>query len=379
MTPIKSGEKLAFRRFICARPVHGLFALLAFYLSDDKEIVKFLNDYPRIESFDSALIVLNRPEWAKKGATPDDFWGAKGPVGDLLNNIKKQSLAPFSRTTQVSTDFRHREKKEFFYLHLPDLAALHNLSSEYGSDPKTFFQALDTMRLSELIADFRIRVKVKGAGSAIHTRQLSEGEQQLLTVLGLMRFTQDAGSLYILDEPDTHLNPAWGLDYLNQLRNIGGINKDSHTILATHDPLLVAGLVKQEIKVLSRSASGNISSTEPDESPRGTGVAGVLTSELYGLESQLDTFSLKVLKRIYEVSQMEEYAPKNKHLSRLRKIVPGLAATDTSPDPYRNIAKLAYQETLDLIVKSDTDLDLKYQAIQNLASLLYTKANETKK
>lgn len=175
------------------------------------------------------------------------------------------------------------------------------------------------------------------------------------------------------------MNPAWGLDYLNQLRNIGGINKDSHTILATHDPLLVAGLVKQEIKVLSRSASGNISSTEPDESPRGTGVAGVLTSELYGLESQLDTFSLKVLKRIYEVSQMEEYAPKNKHLSRLRKIVPGLAATDTSPDPYRNIAKLAYQETLDLIVKSDTDLDLKYQAIQNLASLLYTKANETKK
>jgi ABC-type multidrug transport system ATPase subunit len=227
------------------------------------------------------------------------------------------------------------------------------------------------MRLSELIYDFRVRVKVKGANNSIHTRQLSEGEQQLLTVIGLMRFTQDENSLYILDEPDTHLNPAWGLDYLNRLRNIGGINKNSHTILATHDPLLVAGLLKQEIKVLSRADNGRVSAIEPEESPRGTGVAGVLTSELYGLESQLDSFSLKVLKRIYEISMLENYPQKNTHLQRLRKIIPGLTATDTSPDPYRNIAKLAYKQAVELVLNSESNTDIKVQAIQQLSSLLY--------
>jgi hypothetical protein len=34
---------------------------------------------------------------------------------------------------------------------------------------------------------------------------LSEGEQQLLMVLGLMRFTKSHQSLVLLDEPDTHL------------------------------------------------------------------------------------------------------------------------------------------------------------------------------
>lgn len=371
---VPANEKLDLRRFICARPVHGLFALLAFYLSKDEEIAKFLESFPRIESFDSAILVLHKPEWAKRGARAEDFWGAKGAVRNLLNSFKKYSLAPFTHI--APKDFRNRATRELIYLHLPDVGSLNSLADEYGKDPRAFFQALDTMRLSELIADFRVRVKVKGASSAIHTRQLSEGEQQLLTVLGLMRFTQNEESLYLLDEPDTHLNPAWGLDYLENLRKIGGINSNSHTILATHDPLLVAGLVKEEIRVMFRSDTGKVIATQPDESPRGTGVAGVLTSQLYGLESQLDNFSLKVLKRIYEISLLKDYPLRQRHLQRLRKLVPGLAPTDSSPDPYRNIAKLAYEKAIENIVKSDINGSSKWDAVEYLASLLYESAIE---
>lgn len=312
----KKVESLAFRRFTLARSVHGLFALLAFYLSDDKQVMAFLRDFPRIEAFDSTLLVLRKPEWAK--AEAKDFWGAEGPVRILLEKFKKYSLAPFVH--EEAKDFRNRAKEEVMYLYLPDLATLHQLAAEYGDDPKALFQALDTMRLSNLIKDFRVKVRIRGTTRAVHTRQLSEGEQQLLTVLGLMRFTQDHESLYLLDEPDTHLNPSWGLEYLDRLRSIGGINKQSHTILATHDPLLVAGLLKQEIRVLIRSNDSLVKSIEPDESPRGTGVANVLTSQLYGLESQLDNFSLKVLKRIYEVSMMENYPLRERHLARLNKL-----------------------------------------------------------
>ncbi|WP_460106590.1 AAA family ATPase [Pseudomonas sp. S3_E04] len=291
-----SPQVLNLRRFICARPVHGLFALLAFYFSDDKLVVDFLKRHPRIEGFDSALLVVRKPYWAKKDSKASDFWGAKGPVRDLLERIQKYSLVPFSRTLSGKRDLRRLGKRELLYLYLPDINSLRSLAQEYGREPRALFQALDTMRLSDLIEDFRVRVKVKGSKLPIHTRQLSEGEQQLLTVLGLMRFTRNEASLYILDEPDTHLNPMWGVDYLQHLRRIGGIHRDSHTILATHHPLLVAGLLREEIRVLSRSAGGQIRAFIPEESPRGMGVAGVLTSPLYGLPSQLDSFSLKVLK-----------------------------------------------------------------------------------
>lgn len=371
-------SKLEFRRFICARPVHGLFALLAFYFSSDAQIVEFLRSHPRIESFDSALLTVRKPVWAKKGATADDFWGAKGPVRDLLETFRQHSLAPITKKITIKPDFRTKKTLEVTYLFIPDLSALHVLAEVYGADPRALFQALDTMRLSGLIEDFRVRVRVKGATSPIHTRQLSEGEQQLLTVLGLMRFTQDASSLYILDEPDTHLNPRWGIEYLGHLRKIGGIQRNSHTILATHQPLLVAGLRKEEIRVMSRSVDGQIFAVQPEESPRGTGVAGVLTSPLYGLESQLDEFSLRVLQSIYRVSTSEKGARRKQNLQRLRKLVPALETIESSPDPYRNIAREAYTLALESILGADElGGETRRQQVERLASKLFADVQES--
>lgn len=372
-----SPQKLELRRFMCARPVHGLFALLAFYFSKDNEAQEFLKDVPRIYGFDSALLTVHKPSWARKGNSADTFWGAKGPVRDLLECIRRHSLAPFSRTVRIKRDAFKTETVELVHLYLPDFKALDAVAAEYHHDPVSLFQALDTMRLSGLIEDFRVRVKVAGAAGAIHTRQLSEGEQQLLTVLGLMRFTRNKGSLYLLDEPDTHLNPAWEVDYLEQLRKIGGIEKNSHTIIATHDPLLVAGLYREEIRVLTRSQTGKIISTQPDEHPRGTGVAGVLTSPLFGMESQLDPASLEILNRIYEVSLMPRSARRTRHLARLRKLLPGVETSETSPDPYRNIARDAYQMAQDKALAADASIDRKREIIERLAAKLFEEAQST--
>lgn len=366
--------KLELRRFICARPVHGLFALLAFYFSEDAQIKEFLQSHPRIECFDSALLTVRKPVWAKPKAKADEFWGAKGPVRDLLETFRKYSLCPISRTITVRPDFRTKEERDVVHLFIPDINALHAFASEYGGDPRMLFQALDTMRLSGLIEDFRVRVRVKGAIGPIHTRQLSEGEQQLLTVLGLMRFTQDEGSLYVLDEPDTHLNPRWGIEYLGHLRKIGGIQRNSHTILATHQPLLVAGLRREEIRVMARATDGRISAVMPDESPRGTGVAGVLTSPLYGLESQLDEFSLRVLKRIYDISTTDKSERRTQRLQRLRRLVPALVTAEGSPDPYKNIAREAYSVAMERLLMDGSTPSSKIEAVDRLAKMLYDSA-----
>lgn len=371
---IDSPTKLEFRRYICARPVHGLFALLAFYFSDDVQIAEFLKTHPRIESFDSALLTVRKPSWAKGKAGADVFWEAKGPVRDFLEAFRRHSLAPISRTINVEPDFRTTVSRDVVHLFIPDIVALRSLAAEYDSDPRALFQALDTMRLSGLIEDFRVRVRVRGAVGPIHTRQLSEGEQQLLTVLGLMRFTQDESSLYILDEPDTHLNPKWGIEYLGHLRKIGGIQRNSHTILATHQPLLVAGLRKEEIRVMSRNSKGQIAARMPDESPRGTGVAGVLTSPLYGLESQLDEFSLRVLKRIYDVASNDKSPRRAYRLEKLRRLVPSLVTAEGSPDPYKNIARDAYELAMKRLVADDANVDVKIRAVERLADMLYEKS-----
>jgi predicted ATPase len=367
-----AGQKLSLRRFTYARPEHGLFSLLAFYYKIDPKVEEFLRRTLRITGFDSTLITVHKPSWGSDDV--DDFWGATGAVRHLLEILRDHALAPFHHKVRVRTDFASKGTlTEMWQLFLPDIQSLAGVAARYGDDPTSLFQALDSMRLSKLLGDFRVRVQVEGAGGAIHTRQMSEGEQQLLTVLGLMRFTRQQSSLYLLDEPDTHLNPAWEVDYLDMLRTVAQIDSNSHTIIATHDPLLVAGLRREQICVMTRGKDGKITASRPETSPRGRGVAAVLTSPLYGLESQLDNFSLRVLKKIYEVSFDENKTRRARNLERLRKLVPGVEPDESSPDPYRNIARLAYR----LVRTFPThDVDRKNEIVEALAKQLYQQAKD---
>ena len=66
---------------------------------------------------------------------------------------------------------------------------------------------MESTYISDLIHETRIKVRKKDAAGNITFKELSEGEQQLLMVLGLLKFTKNEESLFLLDEPDRHLDP----------------------------------------------------------------------------------------------------------------------------------------------------------------------------
>ncbi len=177
--------------------------------------------------------------------------------------------------------------------------------------------------------------------TALTFRELSEGEQQLLMVLGLMRFTKEDESLFLLDEPDTHLNPAWSLRYLEFLREIAGTQENSHIIMATHDPLVIAGLSRSEVQIMQRDAGGRITAQCPSDDPKGMGVAGLLTSEIYGLRSELDLETLGLLDEKRALAAKTTLTEEER--TRLRELderLRGLDFTVTLRDPlYKRFAE----------------------------------------
>lgn len=181
----------------------------------------------------------------------------------------------------------------------------------------------------------RIRVKARNVDGSLTFRELNEGEQQLLMVLGLLRFTKEDESLFLLDEPDTHLNPAWSLRYLEFLRQIAGAQENSHIIMVTHDPLVIAGLTRSEVQIMQRDdQTGRIAAQCPSDDPKGMGVAGLLTSEVYGLRSELDLETLGLLdeKRALAAKTTLTNDEANK-LKELDEQLRGLDFTLTVRDP----------------------------------------------
>lgn len=81
--------------------------------------------------------------------------------------------------------------------------------------------------------------------------ELSTGEISLLLRLFNIINQIENNSIILIDEPELHLHPNWCINYISKLKQL--FNKyDSHFIIATHSPLLVANLNKEDIVVLKK-------------------------------------------------------------------------------------------------------------------------------
>lgn len=303
------------RPLFFAQHIHSQFVLLAFFLEQDQAVLKFLDEQLGITGLDSVLFVMKQPSWAKSKSN-DIFWKARGVVAALLDRLYNQALAPMRHKWRVPLGFRKSTELEHVYLYLPDAKALSNLKAGYATQ-QDFFKALESTYISELMREVRTRVKARFAETPLTFRELSEGEQQLLMVLGLLRFTREDESLFLLDEPDTHLNPAWSVQYLEFLKNIGRLGDNGHVIMATHDPLVISGLTREQVRVMCRdSMEAPIRAVMPETDPRGMGINGLLRSELYGLRTALDLHTLnKIDERDALRAKQKKLQDKGKDLS----------------------------------------------------------------
>lgn len=300
------------KRLFYALPVHSQFVLLAFLIHPDQKVKDFLAEELSIDpdnGVESVLFVLREPPWDSKEGDPR-FWNARGLVQRFLGRLINVSLAPITvkRNLKKSIWNKNTSKHEYKYLYVKDVESLREL---VGHQPANeFFRDLESTYVSELIEEVRIRVRLKKNNRSVTFRELSEGEQQLLTVLGLLRFTVEDESLFLLDEPDTHLNPRWCVNYLNYLKSFVGQNSEgqdnSHIVLTTHNPLAIAELVKEQVQILYREAgSHTVRAENPAVDPKGMGFAGIVTSDMFGLGTSLDKATNGDLLALHQLSTQQ--------------------------------------------------------------------------
>ncbi|HYI12065.1 MAG TPA: AAA family ATPase [Thermoanaerobaculia bacterium] len=298
---LTAGDEPGLRRLFYARPYHSPFVLLSFMLQDDEVVSALLRDHLDLntqEGIDSVLVVMREPERGASDGTGDPrFWGAKGIVAEFLAKLYDVSLAPLRMTRQERSLSGKRVRREVLYLFVKDMSALKQLLS--GTTARRLFRDLESAYSAGLIEEVRIRVKLRSADGAVLFHELSEGEQQLLTVLGLLRLTAENESLFLLDEPDTHLNPRWSVDYLHLLGEIGDVtpggDATNHVVLTTHNPLAIAELAKEQVQVLRR-VDTQVVASHPELDPRGQGFTSIVTSDMFGIASSLDRCTQRLLE-----------------------------------------------------------------------------------
>jgi hypothetical protein len=344
----QAGDDRLRRLFYC-RGGHSQLVLLACLLSDDPVFQKVLKNL-HIESLESALFVLKEPhrlrEKRRSGKFDEQelnegdprFWYARGNVvSEFLDKLWQVSWAPIEQEATKQIEFRGRtEKLKQLYVYVPRQDKLKQLGELVGSTD-SFFRYAEGAYIGDLIDEVRITVKKRDEhGGKVSFTHLSEGELQMLTVLGLMRITREDHCLFLLDEPDTHLNPIWKLRYFDDIEGVLGDAHDggfdsggfgegpfdtsagqSQILITTHDPMMVGGLKREQVHILRRDGGRTLVDV-PDEHPQGMGVTGLLKSELFGLSSTLDIETERRLFRRNELFVLSPRTPEEEaELSRL--------------------------------------------------------------
>ena len=255
LASVRDTDGLLRRMFYCRHP-HSRLVLLACLLAPELPLKSVLENL-RIEGVDSALFALKQPYRLTGDVFTDEdiasgdnrFWFDQTRFSqEFLDKLWELSVAPIDFTEEKVIDFRGRtEEQELLYLFVDGREKLDELREHIG-DSYRFFRFLEGSYIADLLDDLKIFVKHKSSEGLITFEALSEGELQLLTVLGLMRLTHQDHCLFLLDEPDTHLNPKWKLTYFDQIETVLNqspesiLQGDSQIIVTTHDPMMIGSL-----------------------------------------------------------------------------------------------------------------------------------------
>ncbi len=109
---------------------------------------------------------------------------------------------------------------------------------------------------------------------------LSDGEHQLIQVLGTMAMVSQPNALFILDEPESHFNPQWRVKFvekmcsvptLNGRRQGGTLACRQELLLTTHAPFVPSDMSRKNVLVFKKTSDGkNISMQRPEIETYGT-------------------------------------------------------------------------------------------------------------
>ena len=269
-----------------------------------EKIKQLLNDFVTIDNVTDVSIEFSNPVFYKKTKEdqPDKeienihsnianevefpFWGSKGRVNDLLKVLYNNHIDKSEPISFRDEEYDHNKgRDEFIIFNKLDYNKLHeDLEKEGITSPIYLFDSLLAADSIESINKIETKISRFAEKISHNYNGLSEGEQQLLTVLGLTLISGEYDTLFILDEPDTHLNPSWQRDYVQLINKFTLESNNSQILIATHSPLIVQSSENADVFLFKKEGDG-VKIESEDYKIHNWRIDHVLMSEYFGLDS----------------------------------------------------------------------------------------------
>ncbi len=214
---------------------------------------------------------------------------------DYDDKIEKYTF-DFWVNEQSKTAFKYFwENALKLYSALHKLAMLNDLAISRKTRER-FESALESRRFASRLPEPQDEDKVfrfdrvtftstKDRNEEVDYVSLSDGEHQLVQLLGTLSMLSEPNVCFLLDEPESHFNPQWRVKFVSRLLNLhtsNGTRGDEKALVAqqeclmtTHAPFVPSDMQKEKVFIFGKE-NGKVVVRHPDIETYGTTFDSIL-------------------------------------------------------------------------------------------------------
>ena len=176
-----------------------------------------------------------------------------------------------------------------------------------------------------------LRLKITDPEKDIDYAGISDGEHQLIQVFGSIQLFDEPGTLFLLDEPESHFNPRWRREFIEFLDEIKS-TKQQEFVISTHSPFVVSGCRRENVFHFERE-NDRVYCRPVDFETYGSSFEYLLT-KLFKMESLISKQAFEEMREVI----------KSKDLDKLQEAVTIFGESFEKRFLYEEIARLKNQK-----------------------------------
>lgn len=231
----------------------------------------------------------------------------------LVGGSESKFFSSSSGTTRTSEQFYDRFELDYLAGHITIDYAYHRTAiQEHYGEPRVLFDRLyrlqllssqywrgatrKSLRSDQFFGSVKVpqkwkspiqitSLKLSGEGGSIEFDDLSDGEAQLIQILSMAYIYRKSRTLFLLDEPETHLNPSWRTYFHSYLSHVAPeSDTQSQFFVSTHSPFMISSLKRENVYKFERDLRGLITMDMAQNNTYGASF-DVLIKDLFELKS----------------------------------------------------------------------------------------------
>jgi restriction system-associated AAA family ATPase len=136
-------------------------------------------------------------------------------------------------------------------------------------------------------------------GKTIYTKQLSDGEHQLLHTLGLSLLFKNENCLFLLDEPETHFNPDWKAQFISSIHEcFEGSSANQEMLITTHSPYLISDSEASYVHIFEKDNKTQVVTAHPPDFQTLGASVNKITIQIFKTPITVGNYALEFLDDI---------------------------------------------------------------------------------